>query len=157
MRFANCLIVAASFAAAAPAAAAAQDFNADPNFGALNLRTGFTPDPRVVSIRSGGEINAQTVSSACAGFISSAPDVRLNFTAGSLPLILSVAASADTTLVVNGPDGRWYCDDDGGVNGSNPMVRFNAPQSGRYEIWIGTYGNASLQPGQLNISELTSQ
>jgi hypothetical protein len=155
MRFANCLIVAASFAAAAPAAA--QDFNADPNFGTVNLRTGFTPDPQVVAIRSGGEINAQTVSSACAGFISSAPDVRVNFTAGSLPLILSVAASADTTLVVNGPDGRWYCDDDGGVNGNNPMVRFNAPQSGRYEIWIGTYGNASLQPGQLNISELTSQ
>ena len=24
-------------------------------------------------------------------------------------------------------------------------------------IWIGTYGNTSLQPGQLNISELTSQ
>jgi hypothetical protein len=155
MRFANCLIVAASFAAAAPATA--QDFNADPNFGTVNLRTGFTPDPQVVAIRSGGEINAQTVSSACAGFISSAPDVRLNFTAGSLPLILSVAANADTTLVVNGPDGRWYCDDDGGVNGTNPMVRFNAPQSGRYEIWIGTYGNASLQPGQLYISELTSQ
>ena len=155
MRFVKCLIVAASFATAAPAFA--QDANADPNFRTINLRTGFTPDPQVISIRSGGEINAQSISSACTGFISSAPDVRLNYTAGSLPLILSVAAGADTTLVVNGPDGRWYCDDDGGVNGNNPMVRFNAPQSGRYEIWIGTYGNTSLQPGQLNISELTSQ
>lgn len=155
MRFAICLILALSFAAAAPAAA--QDANADPNFRTISLRTGFTPDPQVISIRSGGEINAQSISSACNGFISSAPDVRLNFTAGPLPLILSVAAGADTTLVINGPDGRWYCDDDGGVNGNNPMVRFNAPQSGRYEIWIGTYGNSSLQPGQLNISELTSQ
>jgi hypothetical protein len=155
MRFATCLILAVSLAGVAPAAA--QDANADPNFRTISLRTGFTPDPQLISIRSGGEINAQSISSACSGFISSAPDVRLNYTAGTLPLILSVAAGADTTLVVNGPDGRWYCDDDGGVNGNNPMVRFNAPQSGRYEIWIGTYGNSSLQPGQLNISELTSQ
>jgi hypothetical protein len=149
------LILAFCLAAAAPAVA--QDANADPNFRTINLRTGFTPDPQVISIRSGGEINARSISSACTGFISSAPDVRLHYTAGSLPLIISVAAGADTTLVVNGPDGSWYCDDDGGVNGNNPMVRFNAPQSGRYEIWIGTYGNSSLQPGQLNISELTSQ
>jgi hypothetical protein len=155
MHLARSLILASFLAAAAPAAA--QDVNADPNFRTINLRTGFTPDPQTVSIRSGGEINASSISSACVGFISSAPDVRLNYTAGTLPLILSVAASADTTLVVNGPNGSWYCDDDGGVNGNNPMVRFNAPQSGRYEIWIGTYGNSSLQPGQLNISELTSQ
>ena len=155
MHLVRFLIIAAWLPVAAPAAA--QDANADPNFRTINLRTGFTPDPQVISIRSGGEINAQSISSACTGFISGAPDVRLNYTAGSLPLILSVAAGADTTLVVNGPDGRWYCDDDGGVNGNNPMVRFNAPQSGRYEIWIGTYGNSSLQPGQLNISELTSQ
>ena len=119
--------------------------------------SGFTPDPQVVAVRSGGEINAATISQSCQGFISNAPDVRLNYTAGSLPLIISVAADADTTLVVNGPDGSWYCDDDGGENGLNPMVRFNAPASGQYDIWIGTYGNTSLQPAQLHISELTSQ
>ena len=111
----------------------------------------------MVAVRSGGEINASTVSQSCAGFISNAPDVRLNYTAGSLPLIISVAADADTTLVVNGPDGSWYCDDDAGAHGLNPMVRFNSPKPGRYDIWVGTYGNASLQPAQLHISELTSQ
>ncbi|HMG46248.1 MAG TPA: hypothetical protein VK614_02135 [Allosphingosinicella sp.] len=154
MSLARALIVAACFAAAP---AAAQDYNADPNFGTLNLASGFTPDPQVVAVRSGGEINAATISQSCQGFISNAPDVRLNYTAGSLPLIISVAADADTTLVVNGPDGSWYCDDDGGDKGLNPMVRFNAPASGQYDIWIGTYANASLQPAQLNISELTSQ
>jgi hypothetical protein len=147
--------VLASLAAGVPVVA--QDIEAAPNFGTIKLWTGFTPDPQVIAIRSGGAIDAQSISPACAGFISSAPDVRLNYRAGSLPLIFSVAARADTTLVVNGPDGRWYCDDDGGVNGNNPMVRFNAPLSGRYEIWIGTYGNRRLQPGRLNISELSSQ
>jgi len=149
------LTIAASFAAAAPAFA--QDAQADPNFGTIRLRTGFRPDPQAVSIRSGGEINAQSIGADCSGYISSAPDVRLNFTAGALPLILSVSAAADSTLVVNGPDGRWSCDDDGGVNGNNPMIRFDAPRSGRYSIWIGTYGNTSLQPGHLIISEQTSE
>ena len=154
MKIARALIIAAGVAAAP---ATAQDYNADPNFGTVNLTSGFTPDPQVIAVRSGGEINASTVSQSCAGFISNAPDVRLNYTAGSLPLIISVAADADTTLVVNGPDGSWYCDDDTGVHGLNPMVRFNSPKSGRYDIWVGTYGNASLQPAQLHISELTSQ
>jgi hypothetical protein len=155
MSIARSLILAACFAAAAPAAA--QDFNADPNFGTINLATGFTPDPQIVQVRSGGELNAGSISQSCAGFISNAPDVRLNFTAGSLPLIISVAADADTTLVVNGSDGSWYCDDDSGVNGLNPMVRFNSPKSGQYDIWVGTYGNSSLQPAQVSISELTSE
>lgn len=149
------LLVAVCALAAAPAVA--QDFNADPNFGTLNLRSGFTPDPQVVPVRSGGQINAQNFSSDCRGFISNAPDLRLYYDAGSLPLIISVNSSADTTLVVNGPDGSWYCDDDGGNRGLNPAIRFNNPRSGRYEIWIGTYGNASYQDAQLHISELYSQ
>lgn len=149
--------LAASILLAAAVPASAQDFNATPNYGTINLRTGFTPDPRVVAVQSGGDLDASRVDSSCAGFISSAPDVRLVFEAGSLPLIISVASRADTTLVVNGPDGRWYCDDDGGVNGMNPAIRFSHPASGRYEIWVGTYGRATLQDARLNISELTSQ
>jgi hypothetical protein len=139
--------------------ASAQNFNLRPNFGTVNLRTGFPRDPHVVNVRSGGNIDAQRVSNRCRGFISNAPDVRLNFVAGSsLPLIISVNSRADTTLVVNGPDGRWYCDDDGGERGMNPSLRFDNVRSGRYEIWVGTYGRANaFEPAQVNISELTSQ
>lgn len=151
-------VLAISLAAFAAASSAAQDVNAAPNYGTVNLATGFTPDPQVVAVRSGGNINAESISSDCRGYISNAPDVRLVFTAGSsLPLVISATSSADTTLVVNGPDGSWYCDDDGGNDGLNPSVRFNRPMSGRYEIWVGTYGNASLQPAELHISELYSE
>ena len=142
--------------AAAAVPASAQDFNATPNYGTINLRTGFLPDPNVIAVQSGGDLDAARVSANCAGFITSAPDVRLVYTAGSLPLILSVASRSDTTLVVNGPDGRWYCNDDG-EHGLNPTVRFAHPASGRYEIWVGTYGHAALQDARLNISELTSR
>ena len=139
--------------------ASAQNYNLRPNFGTVNLRTGFPRDPHIVNVRSGGNIDAERINARCRGFISNAPDVRLNFVAGSsLPLIISVNSRADTTLVINGPDGRWHCDDDGGRYGMNPSVRFDNVRSGRYEIWVGTYGRANaFEPGQLHISELTSQ
>jgi hypothetical protein len=152
-------MIAASVALAALVAvpASAQDFSANPTYGTVNLRAGFTPDPNVVNLQSGGSIAASGVSSSCAGFIANAPDVRLNYTAGSLPLILSVASATDTTLVVNGPDGSWYCDDDGGNEGMNPSLRFGSPQSGQYDIWVGTYASASLAPAALHISEVSSR
>jgi len=137
--------------------AIAQNVDLDPTYGTTDLATGFQPDPFVVQVQSGGSIDAQSINPGCKGFIASAPDVRVNFTAGALPLIISVASDADTTLVVNGPDGAWYCDDDGGQYGHNPALRFGHPQSGQYDIWIGTSGSSSLQAAQLNVSELMSQ
>ena len=154
----TCLAAAALSVALLAPAASAQDSNARPNYGELSLRTGFTPDPRVVAVQSGGPIDAARIDSRCAGFISNAPDVRLNFQGGSsLPLVISVASGADTTLVVNAPDGSWHCNDDGGANGLNPGIRFNNPMSGRYEIWVGTYAGPSNHAAQLEISELTTQ
>jgi hypothetical protein len=145
---------AALFAMATAGVAVAQNYSLNPNYGTLNLAAGFRPDPQVVNVQSGGSRNAESLSSSCRGFISDAPDVRVNYTAGQYQLMISADSSADTTLVVNGPDGSWYCDDDGGNNGLNPLIRFSSPASGQYDIWVGTYGNASLQPAQLYISEV---
>lgn len=138
-------------------AAAAQNYSLNPLYGTVNLSGGFAPDPYVINVQSGGTINAaQTLGGSCVGYVANAPDVRLNFAAGSLPLIISVNSSADTTLVINAPDGSWYCNDDGG-NGLNPSIRWNAPMSGQYDIWIGTYASAANANAQLHISELYSQ
>ena len=141
--------------------ASAQDVRQNPTYGTLNLNSGFTPDPHVVNVQSGGNVDVSKLQAVnneeCSGFVASAPDVRLNFRHGTLPLIISVASDSDTTLVINAPNGDWYCDDDGGVNGLNPAIRFDQPADGQYDIWIGTFGNHSNQQAQLNISELTSQ
>lgn len=128
------------------------DYNATPNYGVANLSSGFRPDPYVVNMRAGGDRPASGMGSGCTGYITNAPDLRVNFDAGGLPLIVSTSSSADTTLVINGPDGRWYCDDDSG-GGSNARVRFNSPRSGRYEIWVGTYSSGDTQPATLRVSE----
>ncbi len=148
------LIIAALLAAMA-GAASAQDYNSAPNYGVVRLSPGFRPDPHMVSLRAGGSIDARTRFSDCRGFITQAPDIRLFWDGnGSLPLRLSVTSNADTTLVVNGPGGEWYCDDDSG-GGTNPAVALN-PTAGRYEIWVGTYSAGTSQPAYLAISELTN-
>ena len=151
------IVAAAVLACAVAMPAVAQDINARANYGELSLESGFTPDPRVISLQAGGERAAQNLSSSCSGFVTNSPDVRLHYDAGSLPLIISVDSGSDTTLIVNAPDGSYYCDDDGGVNGLNPAVRFNRPMSGRYEIWVGTYSSGSTQPARLYISEVSSR
>jgi hypothetical protein len=157
LSFRSLAIASAVLLAGVAVPASAQNPNANPNYGTVTLRTGFTPDPRVVPLRAGGDIDASNAGSGCTGYVTSAPDVRLVYSAGSLPLIISVAAGSDTTLVVNGPDGRFYCDDDGGLGSLNPSIRFNNPRSGRYEIWVGTYRSGATEPARLHISELTSQ
>lgn len=152
--------IAAGVALAAVAVAGtavAQNYNLNPIYGTLNLTAGFLPDPQVVNLQSGGQVPAQNISPSCRGYIANAPDVRLNYRAGSYPLIISVSSQADTTLVVNAPDTSWYCDDDGGAYGMNPSIRFNNPQSGQYDIWVGTYGSQANYNAELHISEVTTQ
>jgi hypothetical protein len=129
----------------------AQDMSAPATYGEISLTSGFTPDPYSVSLTAGGSIDASTVNASCVGKIANAPDFQLTYTAGSFPLIISVASESDTTLVINGSDGSWYCVDD--VDGFNPKVVFPTPGSGVYDIWVGTYGD-SLAPATLNISEI---
>lgn len=134
------------------------DPSLEPAFGTATLAGGFLPDPHTVQIAAGGAFAAnQLPAPGCTGYIAAAPDYRVHFTPGSLPLIFSVASDADTTLVVNTPDGQWHCDDDGGVNGLNPMIRFDVPQSGQYDVWVGTYAEGALQNSVLHVSEIESQ
>ena len=152
-KFAAVAVIAACLATPA----VAQDYNADPIYETVYLEGGFPDDPYVVYLSSGGVNDASaTIGGSCRGFIATSPDVRLNFQPGSLPLIISVDSRADTTLVVNAPDGNWYCSDDDG-EGLNPSIRFDRPMNGRYEIWVGTYGGEGLNDAALNISELYSQ
>lgn len=151
------LAVASALALAAIAApAGAQDISAEPNYGSINLSPGFQPDPHLVSLRAGGDINASNISGAsCSGYITSPPDFRLNWGGkGSLDLKLSVVSNSDTTLVVNGPNGEWYCDDDSGDE-TNPALTLRSA-SGQYDIWIGTYSSGDTKPAVLSISELTT-
>jgi hypothetical protein len=153
MRFS--LITAVAAVGMIAVSAHAQNVSLSPTYGTISLNSGFSPDPYVVELEAGGSISASNI--GCTGYIANAPDLRLNYRASEgLPLIISVSSEADTTLVINTPTGGWACNDDGG-EGSNPSIRFSAPQSGQYDIWVGTYSNGGIRPADLHISELYSQ
>lgn len=136
--------------------AQAQDYTADPLYGTVRLSTGFLPDPHLVSVYAGGTVDASTLGlgAECVGFIQpEQPDLRLHYTAGSTFMLgIGAVSDADTTLVINGPDGRWYCNDD--YDGSlNPFVFFPTTMSGQYDIWVGTFSRNNAQAATLAITE----
>ncbi|MCW5725523.1 MAG: hypothetical protein KIS81_11290 [Maricaulaceae bacterium] len=148
------LIIALGAASLAATPAAAQDFRARPHYGQTSLSAGFLPDPHFVQVQAGGDVRAADIDSSCRGYITRQPTYNVSYRAGSLPLFLSAYSQSDTTLVVNAPDGRWYCNDDG-AEGLNPGLTFQSPQSGLYNIWVGTYSSsAGFQPATLYVSEL---
>jgi len=132
----------------------APDYSLDPAYGSVDLAAGFLPDPHTVAIEAGGGFDASGLQPGCVGWVASAPDYRVNWTAGSgqLPLTFHVTAEADTTLVINDAEGNWVCNDD--ADSLNPAISFENAPSGQYDVWVGTYMQGGLQPSELHVTEV---
>jgi hypothetical protein len=104
----------------------------------VSLSAGFLPDPVTFDVVSGGGNDASDLGGSCVGAIASSPDVVVNFRSNGGPLSFGVYSDGDTTLVINGPDGRYYCSDD--VQGLNPAFGWDSAPSGQYDIWVGAIG-----------------
>ncbi|NKC33771.1 peptidase S1 [Falsiroseomonas selenitidurans] len=129
------------------------NWRAEPRYETVTLQAGFEPDPREVAVEAGGDGEATGLGPDCAGWIDfSKPDVDLNYTSGQYPLYISVVAGVDTTLVMNDAAGNWICNDD--LDGVNPGIVITRPQSGNYNIWIGTFDRTTPQRATLRISEI---
>ena len=114
-------------------------------YGEADLSRGGTT---TISLVAGGEFDSSDISSACRGMIYDRPDYVFNVTtSGTDALLIAAASDSDTTVVVYGPDNRWYCDDDS-AGGLNPIVTIGRAMAGRYAVWVGThnggYANAVL-------------
>lgn len=145
---------AALLAATAAFAQAGPDYNLPPNAGETDLVAGFLPDPLEVQLQAGGDLDAgvANLGVGCGGFISAAPDYRIQYTPGEYPLSFLVLSAADTTLLINAPDGTWTCDDDSWGD-FNPLATFETPLAGQYDIWVGVYGGADVQDATLFVTE----
>lgn len=94
---------------------------------------------------------SRTLGGACVGSVAQAPDYRIDYSAGQYVLPFYVRSNEDTTLVVNAPDGSWYCNDD--TDGFDPAVFFQLPMSGQYDIWIGTFSGGIGTQATLYVTE----
>jgi hypothetical protein len=123
--------------------------------GSASLTAGFTPDPYVVTVTSGGavEVASGGYGDGCLGYATSAPSFSLQWSGASNLLQFYFLSDGDTTLIVNDAVGNWWCGDDS--NGTlNPLVSIPSPPEGQYDIWVGSYSASEQWTGTLNITEL---
>jgi hypothetical protein len=140
-----------------PAADDELDMSLPSNFGSTDLTAGFVPDPFTFDLVSGGPIDVAYLGSDCLGYATTASDYDVTYTAGNQSLLrfYFVADTADTTLIINAPDGSWHCNDDA-PGTIDPMIDFDDPESGRYDIWIGSFESGTENSGTLYVTELGS-
>lgn len=124
---------------------------AQSNFGTMQLSRGFTPDPMVASGTSGGAMAASNMNSSCTGWISSTPDHILAMNTAFPFLRVFAQSDSDTTLVIQGPNGSVWCNDD--TYDRNPAIE-NAFPAGMYKVWIGSYQQGQNASYQLKVTEL---
>lgn len=136
------------------------DVAGEPVFGAHRLEGGFLPDPAVYEVRAGGPADlsvsladVETAEGYCTGHASRTPSLRLTYD-GAGPLHVSMVSETDTTLAVNGPDGRWSCNDDG-LDFPNPAVSYADAAPGVYDIYAATFSDADEPaPATVYVSEI---
>lgn len=125
------------------------DVQATPNYGDIELTSGFSPDPYTHSATAGGSYDTSEM--GYGGFVSVAPDFDLYYTPGTYSLTIKAESSEDTILLINTPDGEWLYNDD--YEGLNPGITIDTPEDGLYNIWIGSYGSENVD-AKLIITEL---
>lgn len=113
------------------------NYNLPPTFGNVTLSSGFSPDPYLQHLLAGGLLEASSAGQGCAGHVAEAPDFQVYYQGVGAPLSFTVDSQSDTSLLINGPDGQWYCDDNG-AGGINPSLVWGSPPQGRYDIYVGT-------------------
>lgn len=138
-----------------PAATATLNYSLPPNYGSTSLTSGFVPDPFQVGITSGGPVNVSYLGAGCRGFTTIAPDFSVNYTSGAFPTLrFYFVGSGDSTLVINAPNGSYYCSDDS-FGTLNPTIDFSSPATGRYDVWVGSYSSGTFIGGTLYVTEST--
>jgi hypothetical protein len=148
-------VAAVALLAGTATAQACPNYNIGAAFGAINLPGNFAPDPYVRNVTAGGGYYLPNCGFNYQGWVAAAPDFEFNYQGGyGLPLTIGINSAYDTVILINGPDGQWYFNDDAGGNwGLGAALTFRNAAPGVYDIWIGSYQRGSGLPAQLLITE----
>ena len=85
----------------------------------------------------------------CAGYVDGQPTLNLTVPAGAPLLNAFFEATSDATLVIVGPNGELFCNDDVAPGNLNPGVLIPDPAPGVYAVYVGTFDPATTAVGRL--------
>lgn len=146
---------ATSTATVTPGPQATLNFSLPAAFGSTSITSGFVPDPFTVGMTAGGPANVAYLGGGCSGHTTSAPSFSVNYTSGAFPTLrFYFIGAGDTTMIINSPSGSYACVDDS-FGTVDPTIDFNSPSSGRYDVWIATFGAGQSIGGTLYVTENT--
>lgn len=117
------------------------DTTAEPMLGRIEFGPDTTIDPRIIFDIQPSQTEAFGMGQGCAGFITPAqPDLVITALPELPQLMVYMASDADGTLVIAGPDGQLYCNDD--FEQLNPGVMIPNAPAGDYAVFAGSYSGA---------------
>lgn len=122
--------------------------------GEMKLHAGFSPDPARLEGHAVGEREIayqETDTGFCRGWVGRNPDHYLALEDRFDYLGIEIVADADTSLLIEGPDGR-FCSDDQTAGNRNPRVA-GFFREGDYAIWVGTTASAEAVDYQIYFSQ----
>ena len=104
--------------------------------------------PRVATVRAGGTVPlGECAELPGVGNIPFDPNVSLLYVPDRkrMDLELRAEGDCDPVLLVRGPSGRFFFDDDDG-GARNARIRLAQPPAARYPIGVGSQGRAACPP-----------
>lgn len=119
-------------------------------------REGHPPITMSASTLSGGELEARHSGPDCVGFVDPTPTLIVHFSGQTLPhLRFSVESPEDTVLLIRGPRGNFFCNDD--AHDLNPEIVFQNASIGRYEVWVGSYDQHERHQAVVTMTQVRRQ
>ena len=122
--------------------------------GQLALGTGFMPDPQIRSLNVVGSIDVSAVANryggTCRGYVMPNPNHIMSLTTAFSYLRVHVKSTQDTTLLIQDPNGGFWCNDD--ADGYNPIIE-GPWQPGLWRIWVGSYSSGNSATYSIEFTE----
>ena len=98
-------------------------------------------------------VDARTLQSGCAGWVTRAPSHTLRAPVAFTSLRLLAHSRDDVSLIVRKPDESYVCNDDARGAGTDPEIEGFFP-AGEYAIWVGAAQPGARATYVLGITEL---
>ncbi len=115
----------------------------------LDLEAGFPLDPFFVSVNGGGELDASRLGDGCSGWVHQEPVLSIDWEGETDFVEVFFYSDHDPMLIIQTPDGEYLCNDDANPLLLDPVIEVENPESGTYNIWVGSFHPNQLLPGVL--------